>query len=313
MRVFVAGATGAIGRPLVRQLVQAGHYVAGTTRSPARAEVIRADGGEPVVVDALDRDALMEAVVDAEPDAVVHQLTQIPSDINPRKMAEQFELTDRLRTEGTRNLADAARAADAGRLIAQSIAFAYRLDGPAGTLKAEDDPLLGEDAPASFRRTALALAELERIVRDAGGIVLRYGYFYGPGTTYAATDGAMAARVRKRGFPIVGDGGGVWPFIHVDDAAAATVAALGHGSSDTFNVVDDDPAPVRDWLPEYAAAIGAKPPRRVPKLAARIAAGKLAADWATGMRGASNEKAKRELGWAPRYSSWRQGFREAAG
>ena len=287
--------------------------MAGTTRSAARAESIRADGGEPVVVDALDRDALMEAVVDAEPDAVIHQLTQIPGDVNPRKMAQQFEQTNRLRTEGTRNLADAARAAEAGRLIAQSIAFAYRLDGPPDGLKSEDDPLMGDDGPASFRPNGRAIADLERIVRDAGGIVLRYGWFYGPGTAFAASDGAMAARVRKRGFPIVGDGGGVWPFIHVEDAAAATVAALSHGSSDVFNVVDDDPAPVRDWLPAYAEAIGAKPPRRVPKLAARIAAGKLAADWATELRGASNEKAKRQLGWAPRYASWRQGFREAAG
>ena len=313
MRVFLAGATGAIGRPLVRQLAQAGHQVIGTTRSPDRAGTIRADGGEPVVVDALDRDALMAAVVDAEPEAVVHQLTQIPGEINPRRMARQFEATDRLRTEGTRNLADAARAAGAGRLIAQSIAFAYRLDGPDGELKTEDDPLLGDEAPGSFRRTVKAVAELEKIVVDAGGIVLRYGYFYGPGTSYAASDGAMAARVRKRGFPIVGDGGGVWPFIHVEDAAAATIAALGHESSDVFNIVDDDPAPLREWLPVYAETVGAKPPLRVPKLAARIAAGKLAADWATEMRGASNEKAKRELDWELRWPSWRQGFVDAAG
>jgi 2-alkyl-3-oxoalkanoate reductase len=313
MRVFVAGATGAIGRPLVRQLVQSGHDVAGTTRSESRADRIRADGGEPVVVDALDRDALLAAVANARPNAVVHQLTQIPDDLNPRKMGEQFEMTDRLRTEGTHNLVDAARAAGAGRFVAQSIAFAYRMDGPAGELKTEADPLLGDDAPGSFRHIVQAVAQMERTVVDAGGLVLRYGYFYGPGTSYAASDGATAARVRKRGFPIVGDGGGVFPFIHVDDAAAATVAALEHGDPGVYNVVDDDPAPLREWLPVYAEAIGAKPPRRVPKLAAWIAAGKVAADGATKMRGASNAKAKRELGWEPRYSSWRQGFFEAAG
>jgi nucleoside-diphosphate-sugar epimerase len=313
MRVFLAGATGAIGRPLVRRLVAAGHEVVGTTRSDSRADLIRADGGEPVVVDALDRDALVSAVVDAEPDAVIHQLTQIPGDMNPRRMPQQFEVTDRLRTEGTRNLVAGARAANAGRLIAQSIAFAYRWDDSDHGLKTEDDLLMGDEAPAAFRRTVNAVAELERTVIDAGGIVLRYGYFYGPGTSYAASDGATAARVRKRQFPIIGDGGGVFPFVHVDDAAAATVAALGHESSDIFNIVDDDPAPLREWLPVYADAIGAKRPVGVPKLAARIVAGKMASDGATKMRGVSNEKAKRELGWQPRWSSWRDGFREAAG
>jgi nucleoside-diphosphate-sugar epimerase len=196
--------------------------------------------------------------------------------------------------------------------VAQSIAFAYRVDGPADAMKDEDDPLIGADAPADFRKIAESVATLERTVLDAGGAVLRYGYFYGPGTGYAASDGAIAARVRKRGFPIVGDGGGVYSFIHVDDAAAATVAALERGASGLYNVVDDDPAPVRDWLPVYAKAIGAKPPRRVPTLAARIAAGSWMTEVATKTRGASNEKAKRELGWAPRYPSWRQGFLEAA-
>ena len=297
----------------MRCLVDAGHKVSGTTRSAARAGLIRADGGEPVVVDALDPDALMTAVGDARPDAVVHQLTQIPADMNPRKFAQEFEATDRLRTEGTRNLVDAARAAGAERLVAQSIAFAYRMDGPRGELKTEDDALVGADASKDFRRSAESIEALERTVLDAGGIVLRYGYFYGPGTAYAASDGPIAARVRKRGFPIVGDGGGVFPFIHVDDAAAATVAAVERGAPGTYNVVDDDPAPLRDWLPAYAKAIGAKPPRRVPTLAARIAAGKWMADGATKSRGASNEKARRELGWQPRWASWRDGFREAAG
>jgi nucleoside-diphosphate-sugar epimerase len=313
MRVFVAGATGAIGRPLVRQLVEAGHEVTGTTRSEDRGELVRTDGGEPVVVDALDRTALLAAVADAHPDAVVHQLTQIPRDINMRKFAEEFEMTDRLRTEGTRNLIDAARAAATPRIVAQSVAFAYRQDGQRDTLKTEGDPLMGEGAPKSFRRSALSLAEMERTVLEAGGLVLRYGYFYGPGTSYAASDGASAARVRKRGFPIVGDGGGVFPWIHVDDAAAATVAAVEHGAAGVYNVVDDEPAPMREWLPVYAEAVGAKPPRRVPKLAARLAVGKFAADGATKLRGVSNAKAKRELDWEPRYASWRQGFFEAAG
>jgi nucleoside-diphosphate-sugar epimerase len=308
MRVFVAGATGAIGQPLVRQLVEAGREVTGTTRSEARAEQIRADGGDPVIVDALDRDALIEAVVAARPDVVVHQLTNIPEDLNPRKMAEAFEATDRLRTEGTRNLVDAAREAGADRIIAQSVAFAYRVDGPPDRLKTEDDPLIGEDAPADFRDIADAVGTLERTVLDADGIVLRYGWFYGPGTGYAASDGAIAARVRKRGFPVVGEGGGVYSFIHVDDAASATVAAIDRGTPGIYNVVDDDPAPVREWLPVYAQAIGAKQPRRVPKLAARIAAGSWMTNVSTRMRGASNEKAKRELDWEPRYPSWRQGF-----
>ena len=297
----------------MRQLVQAGHEVSGTTRSESRAGLIREDGGDPVVVDALDRGALVSAVAGARPDAVVHQLTLIPSEINPRKMAEQFEVTDRLRTEGTHNLVDAARAAGARRVIAQSIAFVYRMDGRPDEVKTESDPLMGDDAPQSVRGIAAAVAEMERTVLDAGGIVLRYGYFYGPGTSYAASDGATAQRVRKRGFPIVGDGAGVFPFIHVDDAAAATVAALERGDPGVYNVVDDEPAPLREWMPVYAEAVGAKPPRRVPKLAARIAAGKMAAEGATKMRGVSNEKAKRELGWEPRYPSWRQGFFEAAG
>jgi 2-alkyl-3-oxoalkanoate reductase len=313
MRVFVAGATGAIGRPLVRQLVQDGHEVFGTTRSDSRADLIREDGGEPVVVDALDREALLSAVARARPDALVHQLTQIPADINPRKMAEEFAMTDRLRTEGTHNLCDAARAAGVRRVIAQSIAFVYRMDGRPDEVKTEGDPLMGDDAPQSVRGIVAAVAEMERTVLDAGGIVLRYGYFYGPGTSYAASDGATAERVRKRGFPVVGDGAGLFPFIHVDDAAAATVAALDRGEPGVYNIVDDEPAPLRDWMPVYAEAIGAKPPRRVPKLAARIAAGKMAAEGATKMRGVSNEKAKRELGWEPRYPSWRQGFFEAAG
>lgn len=313
MRVLVAGATGAIGRPLVRQLGAAGHEVVGTTRSEHRANLIREDGGEPAVVDVLDRDALRAVVAAARPDIVVHQLTQIPDDLNPRKLAEQFEMTDRLRTEGTRNLVDAARAAGADRVVAQSIAFAYRHDGPRGELKTEGDPLIGSEVPKDFRNTVESVQALERTVLDSGGLVLRYGYFYGPATAYAASDGALAARVRKRGFPVVGDGGGVFSFVHVDDAAAATVAAVERGAPGVYNVVDDEPAALRDWLPVYAEALGARPPRRVPALVARIAVGGWMTQSATGTRGASNAKAKRELGWLPRHASWRQGFFGAAG
>lgn len=313
MRIFLAGATGAIGRPLVHQLATAGHEVVGTTRSESRGAAIREAGGRAVVVDALDRDGLIAAVAEARPDVVLHQLTQIPDDINPRRFAAQFEMTDRLRTEGTRNLVDAARESGAERVIAQSIAFAYHLGGPPGELRTEDDALIGSNAPKDFRRSADSIEALETTVLDAGGVVLRYGYFYGPGTAYAAGDGALAARVRKRGFPIVGDGAGVFSFVHVDDAAAATVAAVERGVPGVYNVVDDDPAPLRDWLPEYASAIGAKPPRRVPVLAARIAAGAWMTLTATKMHGASNEKARRELGWEPRWPSWRQGFAAASG
>jgi nucleoside-diphosphate-sugar epimerase len=287
--------------------------VTGTTRSDRRAGLIRDDGGEPLVVDALDRDVLIEAVVAARPDVVVHELTQIPDDWNPRKFAQAFEATDRLRTEGTRNLIEAAKAAGADPPIAQSIAFAYRMEGDRDALKTEDAPLIGADAPKGFRRSALAVGQLERAILDAGGTVLRYGYLYGPGTGYAASDGAIAARVRKRGFPIVGAGDGRFTVIHVHDAASATVRAVETGADGVFNVVDDDPAPVRDWLPAYADALGAKPPRGVPTLAARIAIGKWMTLGVTQTRGASNAKAKRELDWEPRWPSWREGFRQAAG
>jgi 2-alkyl-3-oxoalkanoate reductase len=313
VRVFVAGATGAIGRPLVRQLTAAGHEVIGTSRWGARADLIRADGGSPVIVDALQREALVQAVGDARPDAIVHQLTQIPEDINPRRMAQQFEVTDQLRTKGTRHLVDAAQTAGVNRLVGQSIAFAYRWDGKPSDLKTEDDELMGEDAPSAFRRTAQAVGELEAGILGANGIVLRYGYFYGPGTSYAASDGATAARVRKRQFPIVGKGEGVFPFVHVEDAAAATVAAVERGNPGVYNVVDDDPSPLRDWLPIYAEAIGAPAPRRVPKFVARLVAGKMAVDGATRMPAVSNLKARAELEWEPRYSSWRDGFLEAPG
>ena len=309
MRVFVAGASGAIGRPLVPLLVAAGHEVTGTTRSQERAELIAAAGATPAVVDALDAAALRRAVEAAGPEVVVHELTALPDRFDPRRR-DIYDATNRVRREGTRNLLDAARAAGARRFVCQSIAFAYA-PGPEPEIKDEEAPLsLG--APPPFGEGVRALAEMERAVLEADGlegVVLRYGWFYGPGTYYAE-DGSMTADVRRRRFPIVGRGVGLFSFIHVDDAAAATVAAVERGGPGIYNIVDDEPAGQRDWLPVYAEAIGAPRPRRVPVWLARLVAGKMAS--AINLQpGASNAKAKRELGWTPRWASWREGFREA--
>ena len=309
MRVFVAGATGAIGRFLVPQLREGGHDVMAITRSPERARELEAGGVEAAVADALDRDAVVAAMRQSRPDAVVHQLTAIPAAMNPRKFASQFEQTNRLRTEGTRNLLAGAEAAGAQRFVAQSVAFLY--DPIGGVVKDEDAPVYSDPAP-DFRAALEALLELERAVGEARGTVLRYGYFYGPGSSYAS-DGSIAEQVRKRRFPIVGDGRGVFSFIHLRDAALATVAALERSEGGVFNVVDDEPAQVCEWLPAYAAALGAKPPRRVPKPITRLAAGRHVTTIMTVQRGASNERAKEQLGWSPGYASWRQGFREDLG
>ena len=312
MRVFVAGATGAIGRRLVPLLQAAGHEVTGMTRSQERAARLREAGAEAVVCDALDREGVHAAVAAARPEVVVHQLTQIPLDYNPRKLEEQFAGNDRLRREGTPILVDAAVTAGARRVIAQSIAFAYAPEG--AWVKAEEDRLW-DDAPAPWRRSVGALRALERSTTATAGIegvVLRYGFFYGPGTMYAS-DGSVAAQVRGRRFPIVGRGAGHFSFIQIDDAARATVRALADGPAGIFNIVDDEPAPVRDWLPVYAEALGAPRPMRVPVLLARLVAGSHAVSIMTGQRGASNAKARRELGWAPEHASWRDGFRRALG
>jgi 2-alkyl-3-oxoalkanoate reductase len=312
VRVFVAGATGAIGRPLLRMLIAEGHEVTGMTRSPANAQALRAAGAEAILADALDAAAVTSAVRDSRPEAVIHQLTAIPARLDPRKIVRDFELTDRLRTEGTRILVDAARAAGAGRVLAQSIAFAYA-PGPPGSVHVESDPLSADaNPPKQFRRTAAAVAELERTVLGAGGLVLRYGYFYGPGSGISR-GGALCADVSRRRLPIVGGGTGVWSFIHVEDAAKATVAALTSGASGAYNVVDDEPAPVTEWLPALAAALGAPRPRRVPALLARPLAGSYGIMTMTAAQGACNALAKRELGWQPRYSSWREGFQTALG
>ena len=300
----MAGASGAIGTPLVRQLLGAGHEVTGMTRREERAEALREAGAEAVVCDAFDAEALREAVVAARPEAVVHLLTALPPKMSPNP---ELGPTNRLRTEGTRNLVAAAEAAGARRLVAESIAFAYAQRG--AWVKDEEDELFA-DASGSFAATVAALGDLEDQVAAAEGIeglVLRYGFLYGPGTYYAA-DGSQADEFRKRRAPVVGEGTAVFSFIHVEDAAAATVAALEGGAPGVYNVVDDEPARMSEWMPAYAEALGAKPPRRIPTWMARLAVGADAVGLATEMRGADNAKAKRELGWEPAYPSWRRGF-----
>jgi nucleoside-diphosphate-sugar epimerase len=308
MRVFLAGATGVIGRALLPKLIAAGHEVVGMTRSAERAEELRAAGAEPAICDALDAEGLAAAVTAARPSAVIHQLTNLPSRLEPRKYRTALAATNRLRRDGTRNLVAAANAAGAERLIAQSIAFVYAPVG--GWVKDEEAPL-ALDARPPMDEAVGAVAELERLVLEANGIVLRYGYFYGPGTQLH-TDGFYGEQARKRQFPIVGSGQGRWSFIHVDDAAEATLAALERGRPGIYNVVDDDPAPVSEWVPVFAESVGAKRPFRVPSLIARIAAGRVGVEVMTQQRAASNAKAKQELAWTPRFASWRDGFPAAA-
>ena len=306
MRIFLAGATGALGKRLVPLLKEQGHTVVGTTRAPAKTRVLRDLGAEPVVVDALDATAIGEAVARAEPDVVVHQLTALTGFTDVRKFDEQFAETNRLRTEATDSLLAAARGVGVTRFVAQSYAgWTYARNG--GPAKTEDDPL-DDDPPAAFRRTLDAIRHLERAVLAADGIGLRSGAFYGPGTSLDR-EGVQVEAVRGRKFPLVGDGGGVWSWIHVDDAATATLAGIERGRPGIFNVVDDEPAPVAEWLPLLAEAAGAKPPRRVPVWLARVLVGDHGVAMMTQARGASNAKAKRELGWRPEYASWRDGFR----
>jgi nucleoside-diphosphate-sugar epimerase len=310
MRVFVAGASGVIGRPLVRQLVAAGHEVVGmTSRDSGRGAILEA-GGEAVVCDALDADAVEATVRDARPEVVISQLTRLPKEYDPRKI--DYEPTNRVRAEGGRNVIRAAKAAGARRFITQSIAFLY---APEGGMVKDEEARPWTDAPEPFGSGAQATLGHEREALGTSGlesIVLRYGQFYGPGTYYAS-DGNIAEQVRRRRFPIVGRGTAVFSFIHVDDAAGATVVALDRGAPGVYNVVDDEPAPLREWLPVYAETLGAKRPFRVPLFLARLAAGSFAAAFASQLRGATNAKAKRELGWQPRYPSWRTGFRQALG
>jgi nucleoside-diphosphate-sugar epimerase len=313
MNVFVAGATGALGAQLVPRLVAAGHDVTGLTRTPGKQDEIRKLGACPVVADALDPDAVGRAVAAAQPDVIVHELTALSGSLDPRHFERDFAQTNRLRTEGTDNLLAAGRAAGVERFVAQSFAgWPYARSG--GPVKTEEDPL--DPMPAAAMQTTLdAIRHLEDAVTGADwteGIVLRYGGFYGPGTSFAP-GGEHVEQVRKRKFPIVGDGAGVWSFVHVEDAADATVAAVERGRRGIYNIVDDEPARVADWLPVAARAAGGKPPRRVPRWLGRIIAGEAAAVMMTDVRGASNAKAKRELGWTPAHPTWREGFVSAAG
>ncbi|HET6790789.1 MAG TPA: NAD(P)-dependent oxidoreductase [Actinomycetota bacterium] len=313
MKVFVAGATGAIGRELVPLLVKRGHEVVATTRSPEKAGAVRAMGAEPVVMDALDRESVLNAVTGARPQAIVHQATALTGVFSLKHFSRTFEQTNRLRTIGTDNIVAAARAAGARRIVAQGFAgWPYASEG--STLRTEEDPF-EPSPPEEMRSTVDALRHLEAAVlevEDLEGIVLRYGGFYGPGTSLG-DGGAMVEAVRKRQLPIVGDGAGVTSFLHVEDAATATVAALQRGAPGVYNVVDDEPAPSSLWVPELAKAVGAKPPRRVPVWLAKPLIGEAGVWLMTKAPGASNAKAKAELAWTPRYASWRIGFREGLG
>jgi len=321
MKVFVAGATGVLGRALVPQLVARGHEVVGMTRSAAKQDLVRSLGARPIVADALDPDAVAQAVAADEPEVIVHQLTALSGKMSARDMRRPDRsfaatMTNRLRTEATDNLLAAGRAVGARRFVAQSFG-AFRFARTGGPAQTEADPLHPDDPPAALRAVQAAYLYLERAVTTiewGEGLALRYGGFYGPGTAISlAPDAQMAAPIRKRRFPIIGDGGGVFSHVHVDDAAAATAVAVERGEPGIYNVVDDDPAPVREWLPVLASALDAKPPRRIPRWLARLAAGEAATAMMTEVRGASNEKAKRELGWKPRYVSWRQGFAQGLG
>lgn len=305
MRIFVAGASGAIGCRLVPQLIDHGHEVVGTFRTPGHAERVRALGAAPIQLDLLDAAAVRRAVLASEPEAIIHEATALGNAQLSRNFDRTFAQTNLLRTRGTDALLAAAREAGVRRFVAQS--FASMRYAPEGEwVKSEDAPL-DPDPPRGMRESQAAMAYVDQAVTDAGGIALRYGGFYG------ADNDASVELVGKRQFPIVGDGDGVFSFIHLDDAAAATVLALEHDGPDIYNVVDDEPAPVREWLPVLAEVLGAKPPRRLPVWLARLLGGELAVMMGTESRGASNAKAKRELGWTLRYPSWRQGFRAAYG
>jgi nucleoside-diphosphate-sugar epimerase len=308
MRVFLAGASGVIGRRLTPKLVAAGHEVTGTTRSERSADTIRAAGADAVLCDCLDAGAVEKAVTAAEPEVIVSELTSLPKKYDIRTI--DYGPTNRVRVEGGNNLIQAGRRAGVRRFVTQSIAFVYEPEGD--WVKDEDAPTYRE-APGRFQSglEATMLSEREALGAEGmDGLVLRYGQFYGR-DTYFDHDGAIAERVRSRRFPVVGRGSGVFSFVHVDDAADATVAAVERGPSGIYNIVDDDPAPMREWLPVYAEAIGAKSPLRIPRIVARVLGGDAAVAMSTELRGASNEKAKRELGWSPAHPSWRQGFAEA--
>lgn len=290
MRVMVAGATGVIGRCLVPQLTAAGHEVIGISRAHGAG--------------LLERDGIIRVVKEAQPDAVVHMATAIPARINPKRMAREFEQTNRLRTSGTDNLIAAAQAAGTRRIIVQGLGYAYE----PGTGLADEDAPLWRNPPREFTSSLRALAELERLTAEAGGLVLRFGHLYGPGSAYSP-DGSTTAQVLARQFPVAGAGASVFSFIHAADAAAAVVAALQQEASGVLNIVDDYPVPIGEWLPAFAAMLSAPPPRRVPAAMVRLAAGGWGAAFMTRLRGAGNARARAQFGWRPRYPSWSDGFK----
>jgi len=302
MHVFVAGATGALGSRLIPQLIAAGHRATATTRTPAKAAQLNALGADPVVVDGLDAAAMRNAVADAAPDAIVHQMTALAGKADLRRFDRWFAGTNELRTKGTEILLAAGRDAGVQRFVAQSYT-GWTNPAAGGPVKSEEDGF-EPDPPKMQRQSLAAIRYVEETVPAEAehGIVLRYGNFYAPG----ASD-ELVELVRKRRFPVIADGAGVWSWIHLDDAAAATVAALERGAPGAYNVTDDEPARVSEWLPYLAEAVGAKRPMRVPVWLARLMAGSVPVRWMTEGRGSSNEKAKRELDWQPRWS-WREGF-----
>jgi nucleoside-diphosphate-sugar epimerase len=310
MKVFVAGATGAIGKQLIPLLVEAGHTVTATTRHRDKAEWIRNNGATPVVMDALNATEVRQVVERAKPDVLIHELTAIPSQFNLRRFDDAFSSTNRLRREGTDNLLAAARSAGVRRFIAQSYAgWPYARTG--GWVKSEEDPLLTVAEPA-MRQTLEAIRHLESAVLEAPaieGVVLRYGGFYGPGTSLGK-GGSFTEDIQRGRVPIVGDGAGLWSFVHIHDAATATLAAVATGDPGIYNVVDDEPAPVSAWLPYLARVLGAKPPRHVPVWLGRMAVGSHGVAMMTQIRGASNDKAKSRLHWRLQWPSWRQGFQQ---
>lgn len=309
MKIFVAGGTGAIGRRLIPLLRERGHEVTATTRWPEKAGMLASLGATPAVVDALDEVGIMQAVMQAKPDVIVHQLTALSRFKNVRHFDTEFAETNRLRTKGLDHLLQAARAAGTRRVIAQSFTGWPNLRS-GSAIKTEEDPL-DPNPPAAMSETLTAIRYLEATLTgatDLEGLALRYGSLFGPGTAFA-DDGEFITMIRQRRFPVIGSGAGVWSFIHVDDAASATVAAIEHGAPGTYNIVDDEPAPVSVWLPYLASVIGAKPPRHLPAWLGRIAVGEVGISLMTQIRGSSNAKAKQQLGWRPHFSSWREGFR----
>ncbi len=309
MKVLLAGATGAIGRRLVPRLVEVGHQVTAMTRSKEKLGELYELGAEPILCDVFDAGRLGSVVAKAKPDAVINQLTDLPQSLNPRKLGEYYAANNRVRREGTSNLLSAALGAGVRRFLVQGAAYWYAPTG--GAVKTEEAPLY-LDAPAPIGSAVETINEVEDAVLSADGIdgvVLRYGMFYGPRTWYAK-DGNVGRQVRKRRYPMIGHGEGMYSFIHVDDAASATVAVLERARPGVYNVVDDDPATAAEWMPLYAEALGAKRPPRVPAFLARVIAGDALVTWMLGLRGASNDKIKEELGWRPQYESWRRGFFE---